>query len=184
MGRPRGQDFAERAFRDGIPLGAVALACRNWGLPYRRAADLAEQAASEAHCRALDREFDGEDHYRAWVTRTAVNCAVDLLRQANRARSLPPDVPGFLPRSDAGPDAADLAEAMSLLSEEDRDILHMTFVENLTLDEIADRTPSAGPGSANARRLRVKRRRDVALERLREYLERLGKAALRGTPLC
>lgn len=165
-----GRSFAEQAFREGIPVGAVVLRCRNWGVAGPRAAEVAEEAAAEAYRRALDRPFDSAAHFRAWVTRAALNVAVDVLRRETRRRTVPLGehlaAPPHAPEAEAAPVAACLAR----LPTEEREIVRLTFEEGLTLDEIAERVLPPGDGSANARRLRVKRKRDIALDQLRRYL--------------
>jgi RNA polymerase sigma factor (sigma-70 family) len=170
MAAALGRSFAEQAFRDGIPVGAVLLKCRNWGVSGPRAAHVAEEAAAEAYRRALDRPFEGDAHFRAWVTRAALNVAVDILRREARARAVPLADRLAAPPSGGESDAALVEAGLARLPAEEREIVRLTFEEGLTLDEIADRVLPPGGGSANARRLRVKRKRDVALERLRGYL--------------
>jgi hypothetical protein len=165
-----GRFFAEEAFREGIPLGAVVLKCRNRGVSGRRAAQIAEEAAAEAYRRSLDRVFQSAEHFRAWITRTALNAAVDILRREGRTRSV-----SFLERlavsaASVEVDTALVSDCLSRLSALERGILHMIFEERLTLDEIAARVLPAEDGSPNARRLRVKRKRDRALAFLRDCL--------------
>ena len=168
-GRGTGQSFLTRAFRDRVPIGGVGARCRNWGVLHGRAMDIAEEAAAEAYCRVLGRSFGSEDHFRAWLTRIAMNIAVDLLR-ASRTRSASSLAAMAAPMPASDLDTADLAECLGKLAEEEQRILRMTFEEKLTLDQIADQILPPNEGTANARRLRIKRRRELALRRLRCYL--------------
>jgi RNA polymerase sigma factor (sigma-70 family) len=165
--------YVEAALREGIPSEMILLKCRNWGVTATRAAAIAEEASAEAYLRALEQSFDSETHYRAWVSRTALNFAVDLLRRGSRTRPLgTTDLAA--PSTRAPVNTATLSECLEKLDEEQQQILRMTYEEGLTLDEIALRLLPSEGGSANARRLRIKRKRDVALRQLRRYLESCG----------
>ena len=54
---------------------------------------------------------------------------------------------------------------------EDQRILRMTFGQNMTLDEIAAVLYPNEDASPNALRLRIKRRRDLALARLQRIAQ-------------
>jgi RNA polymerase sigma factor (sigma-70 family) len=62
-----------------------------------------------------------------------------------------------------------LRQFITQLSAQEQEVLRLTFVERLTLEEIAERIEPGSGGSVNARRLRMMRMRDVAIERLRGY---------------
>ena len=88
MGGIQGGIFVEASFLAKVPYATVLLKCRNWGLALSRAVDIANESCAEAYQRSLQREFVDAAHFRAWVTRTAIHVAVDLLRQQARAVSL------------------------------------------------------------------------------------------------
>ena len=169
-----GEVFAERAYIAGIPARIVAHKCGNWGLSPARAADLAEEAAAEAYYRSLTHCFANWDHYRGWITETALNYAIDKLRRASRSQSLTWVAPTADGSSDHDSLAAGLAEGMAALAEEERALLKLTYDEELTLDQIAGRVAAEDKGSLNAKRLRIKRKRDEALRKLRAYLVKNG----------
>jgi RNA polymerase sigma factor (sigma-70 family) len=168
-----GEVFAEDAYLAGIPARTVRHKGRNWGLSFSRAEDLAEDAAAEAYHRSLTHCFHNEEHYRAWVTQTAINLAIDKLRRESRSQSLT-----WLVMSNEASDheriAAILAGGLATLAQDERELLTLTYEEGWTLDQIARLVTVPEAGSPNARRLRVKRKRDQALRKLKTYLVQLG----------
>lgn len=174
MAPANGKTFVEGAIIDGIPRLAVLLKCRNWGIPSNRAADIAEEASAEAYQRSLGQRFNDSAHYRAWVTRTAINVAIDLLRQQARFVSC-----HWLAELGCDPQRRNelkdvLADALEALTDRQRLLLSLTYDVGLTLDEIAERLlPNVG-GSPNAKRLRIKRERDEALTSVRAFLAQHG----------
>lgn len=172
MATTPGRSFVEQAFGDGVPTRVLLHRCQNWGIVFERAVILAEEATAEAHRRLLDRNFESYAHYRSSVTQTAIRVLIDILRRERRRRTLPLDEELAAPVSIAGPDYSDLAKFLSMLSEMERVILRLTFEEERTLDEIADRVLPPSDSSLNARRLQIKRKRDLALRRLRNYFDR------------
>lgn len=174
MGQVAGRAFIEAAYRRGVPAGYVALKCRNWGLSRERAAEVAEDAAAEAFVRALTHTFESEAHFHNWVTKVACHAVIDRLRRER----LPP--PGPEPPDRIAPpppdptDAPTVAACLARLSKDEQEIVRLTIEEELTLDALADRLLPPDDRSANARRLQIKRKRDVALRRLRGYLTEAG----------
>src|SRR4051812_37368384 len=83
--------FAEQAAREGVPIGAVVVACRNRGMPHALAVQMAEESAAEAYLRSLGARFADYTHYRRWLMRTALNWVVDQLRKRRSLRPLPAD---------------------------------------------------------------------------------------------
>ena len=168
--------WMQEAFLENIPAAAVYLKCRNWGIVTAKAIDLAEECAAEAYRRSIGRHYSDASHYRAWLTRTAVNVAVDLLRE--QSRTIPLDS-AELPHSGLRESihrTEDIAEGMQTLAPQERLIVDLTFDENLTLDEIAAQLYPGDQGSSNAKRLRIKRLRDLALHKLRVFLSEIRRA--------
>ena len=171
----KGRLFVEQACQEGIPIGAVVVLCRNRGLNHAAALELAEEAAAEAYTRSLDHDFESYVHCCNWLARTALNWAIDRLRQHHRTRPIR--------ETDSWVDSVEMIEGMEedlfrlregicQLPQAEQDLLRLAFVEQLTLKEIADRLEPDSQGSLNARRLRMKRKRDVAIQRLRSYFGR------------
>lgn len=171
----KGRLFVERACQEGLPIGAVVVLCRNRGLIQAAALELAEEAAAEAYTRSLDRDFESYAHCCNWLARTAINWAIDRLRQRRRVR--------YVRESDFGADSVSiiegteedllrLHEGIGQLPQVEQEVLRLAFFEQLTLEEMADRLEPDVQGSLNARRLRMKRKRDVAIQHLRCYFGR------------
>lgn len=150
-----GKTFVEKAVADGVPRLAVLLKCRNWGIPSGRSADIAEEAAAEAHRRSLPRQFRDSNHYRAWVTRAAINVAIDLLgRQSRLVCCTWIAELGFDPhRSNELKEV--LADASANLTDRQRLLLNLSYDLGLTLNAIAERPLPEAAGSPNAKRLRI-----------------------------
>ncbi len=174
MSRHKGRVFVEQACQEGIPIGALVVRCRNRGLVHAAAVELAEEAAAEAYTRSLDRDFESYVHYCNWLTRTALNWAIDRLRRRRPVRAVRETdcwVDAVETLGGMEEDLLHLREVIALLPVADQEVLRLAFFEQLTLEKMADRLEPNAPGSLNARRLRMKRKRDVAIERLRCYLE-------------
>jgi RNA polymerase sigma factor (sigma-70 family) len=151
--------------------------CQRRGWTVGRARDLAEEAVQEAMARTLAAydgnpgRFDGYDHFRHSVTRTAINWARAQLR---RPHPLPFRDGDDLPAP--GDDTGDLEEVRACLDRlplHHREILRLRCVEGLPLQEIADRLLPADDHSANARAIAVHRRFRAAREAFQAlWLER------------
>lgn len=168
------QEWIVAAYRDEVPARAVAHKCRNWGISRARAEQLAAEASGEAHFRSLGQSFQNERHYRGWVTLTAINFTIDGLRAGARSRSL-----NWVASADKGTQEADcinqwLEEGLATLDDLERSLVRMTFEDGLTLNEICRIFEKTQGEPTNAGRLRIKRRRDRALKKLRDFLIRHG----------
>ncbi len=164
--------LAASALEEGIPERAVYLRCRNWGLLPSRARDLAESAAAEAYLRALDVDLPTEIYYRRWVTRVALNFAVDELRRMRRHHSLDDEDPQAPAEKASSLDIGRLLIAIDSLPELERHIIKLSWFseQKVTLDDIARTLLPDDKRSPNAKRIEIKRKRDVALALLRVYL--------------
>lgn len=87
--------------------------------------------------------FNGEEHRKAWLIRTASNACRDMLRSAARRRTTP-DAAGKLEElraADAseqpGSALSDVADAMRSLSDPPRTPLYLSLYEGYTAPEIA-----------------------------------------------
>jgi RNA polymerase sigma factor (sigma-70 family) len=174
-------DFAKRALAQEIPQRAVAHRCRSRGLHAVRAEQIAEEASAEAYVRAVNQEFSSESHFRAWLTYVANNVARDLLRRENRLRQLEHDesLPG---RDHSQIVQEEIVLCLGRLNPDMQQILQLAYELEFTLDEIADYLQINASLSPNARRLRVKRLRDVALADLRAEIAQLNKKHSRPSP--
>jgi RNA polymerase sigma factor (sigma-70 family) len=161
----------EAAVRQKVPFAAVYSKCRNWGIGHSAAFDLAEEVAAESFKKAVEADFESEGHFRAWVTRTACNYLVDQLRLRKLALRATSDRIRPVSASDSGRRELILSKAMAELRDEDRFLLEKYYLEGLPLDDVAALIFKSEPLSENAKRLRVVRMRDAAVERLRIIIQ-------------
>ena len=76
-----------------------------------------------------EKQFASEAHIRAWLLRTAINRAKDLLRAARRQRELPlEDVPAEQELSDD--ESGALFRAVTALPEPYRIVIHLHYYED------------------------------------------------------
>lgn len=174
---PLGRDFAGDAFQKNIPMGAVYLACRNWGMNHDQASDRASIAGAEAICRSLDVTFENERHFNSWVTTTAIRLAIEHHRRNKRIRSLDAFFDSGGPEPAANPPGPreaimDLNDVLTQLTERERTILTLSYEQDMTLEEMVPILFPDVDASMNARRLRVKRERDLVLKKIRGYLDK------------
>jgi DNA-directed RNA polymerase specialized sigma24 family protein len=185
--------FVERANRDGVPRWAVRKMCLNRSYAPSRSTETAEDAANESYTRALACElktegyFLNEKHFRAWVTRTAINYVNDAGRRASREDGS--ELIGLmLDKKTHGDQFGAVRTCIDGLTGAGQLTISMT-VEGATLLEIADglqrdfpdtivKPDEAArlklPPTPTARVLRAKRVRDRALADLVDCLERNG----------
>ncbi len=120
---------------------------------YLRNADDAEDAVQEAFVKLFERarSWDGRSDVGPWLTRIAVNQAIDLYRKVHRRRLrfTPMEDPRgvALPISDSGPSPEQRAHGKGLgtrmnaalegLGERQRAVLVLRHAEGLSLEEIA-----------------------------------------------
>jgi RNA polymerase sigma-70 factor (ECF subfamily) len=112
----------------------------------------AEELAQQTFLAAFDAlgSFDRERRFSSWLYRIAINLAKDHLRSKKRSEvslddAPPASEPAFMTRGPAPDDAAEarqqqrlLERALMMLSVDDREILVLKDVEELSFDEIRD----------------------------------------------
>lgn len=165
-----GIEYAAAAFRDQVPISVLKLKCRFWCTSSGRAEDLAEEATAEAFRKSLTIDFEGQQHYRAWITRTAINAAIDIVRREAYLQAYTSQV-RLESSSTQNSSSSDLHTALESLTEEFQTLLKLTFFERLTLEELSERLLPDDTRTPNAKRLHIKRRRDLALAELRTVME-------------
>lgn len=187
-------NYLRRAQDDRVPYLVVRARCRNWGVPRDRAEELAEESSTVSYGRAFEQErkspgfFTSEDHFRGWVTNSAVWQCIGELRRGNREGDLPPgDIVD--PRDSAGKEETVFGMCFSRLSEVEQRILS-EFAEKKTHEEIAavlsaefpeSIRPKSSPNvpelppTLNALRLRVFRLIERARQRLADCLTENGE---------
>lgn len=165
------REWADQFARKKEGRGAVFAECRRRGVAPDSARELAREAVQEAVARVLakygespERYAGGYAHFRHSVTLTAINYARSVLRR-RREDHIPDGMEPLAVVSD--PRLAAICHCRDLLPERQRALLQLKWEEDCTLDEMADQLLSSGAGSANARRLRIRR----------EYRDALGAMA-------
>lgn len=140
--------------------------------------DLAQDLTQEVFLRAYLNlgQLNNPDHYSSWITSMARNLAIDWLRRGSAGSR----VASMVPLSDASPELRNapgegvrermereeqekaVREALSALRAEEREIVVMHFVENLTQEQIAK--------ELRVHRSSISRALDRALKRMRTKL--------------
>jgi RNA polymerase sigma factor (sigma-70 family) len=177
------EEWAGRALRERVAVGAVFLELRNRGLHPSRAGDLAEEAVQQGLAQAarladLEGRFTSFDHFCNWLRVVAINHVRSLLRR-KQARQLAPGALEALaqPAEDGAARAAALRDLLELLPPEDRRLVLLRYEEGLTLDELVERLLASDPRSKNARRLDIWHRVQDILGWLRQRLQDGGPGA-------
>ena len=109
-----------------------------------------EDAVQEAICRAFDKlcTLRQTKFFRTWLTRIVINCCYDILRQQKGLYPL--DVLPEEPREEDMDTPLDVQQALKSLSENDRLILTLFYLNDLPVKEIA-RLLSITGGAAKMR---------------------------------
>lgn len=102
----------------------------------RQEADV-EDAVQEAICRAFDKlcTLRQPKFFKTWLTRIVINCCYDILRQQKGLYPL--DVLPEEPREDDMDTPLDVQQALLALSENDRLILTLYYLNDMPVKEIA-----------------------------------------------
>lgn len=109
-----------------------------------------EDAVQEAICRAFDKlcTLRQAKFFKTWLTRIVINCCYDILRQQKGLYPL--DVLPEEPREDDMDTPLDVQQALQALSENDRLILTLYYLNDLPVKEIA-KLLSISEGAAKMR---------------------------------
>lgn len=109
-----------------------------------------EDAVQEAICRAFDKlhTLRQAKFFKTWLTRIVINCCYDILRQQKGLYPL--DVLPEEPREDDMDTPLDVRQALQALSENDRLILTLYYLNDLPVKEIA-KLLSISEGAAKMR---------------------------------
>jgi RNA polymerase sigma factor (sigma-70 family) len=170
MSNTKGRDLLHDAIKADIPHAAVYLLCRRWGLSIDRAFDLAAEASSEAQRRSLEMRFETMRHYQHWLFRVAHNWIVSELRRQNRTRPLR-ESELLAPELESEEITWEMvSQALHRLSQDHQILIRMIYWEGCTLDDVAERLLGNELGSANSKRLKIRKQRIHALALLRSYI--------------
>ena len=107
---------------------------------FGNAAD-AEDATQSVFMKLVDRprDFNDEEHERAWLLVTAANHCKDVLKSAARKRVV--DMPDELADSSPQPgEGGDLLQAVLALPDKYKDCVYLHYYEGYSTDEIASMT--------------------------------------------
>jgi RNA polymerase sigma-70 factor (ECF subfamily) len=85
---------------------------------------------------SANKQFQNEQHIRAWLLRVAINLATDLVRRRRRRGEEPLD--DYLETlSFPSPESGELFTAVMALPETYRAVIHLFYYEDYTVEEIA-----------------------------------------------
>ena len=109
-----------------------------------------EDAIQEAVCRAFDKlcTLRQTKYFKTWLTRIVINCCYDILRQQKGLYPL--DVLPEEPREDDLDTPLDVQEALKAMSENDRLMLTLFYLNDMPVKEIA-RLLNISEGAAKMR---------------------------------
>ena len=102
-------------------------------------ADDAEDVTQETFLRyhRANKQFQSEQHIKAWLLRVAINGAKDVWRAGRRRNEVPlEDYMETLPFE--SPESSALFEAVMALPANYRSVIHLFYDEDYTVQEIAD----------------------------------------------
>ena len=102
-------------------------------------ADDAEDVMQETFLRyhRVNKQFESEQHIKAWLLRVAINGAKDVWRAGRRRNEVPlEDYMETLPFD--SPESSALFEAVMALPANYRSVIHLFYYEDYTVQEIAD----------------------------------------------
>lgn len=107
-----------------------------------------------------DREFESEEHRKAWLIRVTVNCAKDLMAKWRPYVELNDELDaagdGGIPKAEA----LTLEDAIASLPEQQRRIVYLFYLEDLSIREISELLhQSEGTVKSSLSRAREKMRR-------------------------
>jgi RNA polymerase sigma-70 factor (ECF subfamily) len=143
---PRRERALIRAAQGGDAAALESLFRAHWPAAYRAAwfvirdAQAAEDVAQEAFLAAvaaLDR-FDRRRPLAPWLRTIVARRAIDALRARNLRREVGDAPLTVLPAAEATPPAGDLADALTELPDDQRTVVVLRHVLELTPGEIAD----------------------------------------------
>ena len=99
----------------------------------------AEYAAQEALLRyhASEKQFESEQHIRAWLLRVAINCAKNISRSFFRRNTVPLEAYMETLEFDSG-ESRDIFREVMALPEKYRLVIHLYYYEDYTVAEIGE----------------------------------------------
>ncbi len=110
-----------------------------------------------------DREFESEEHRKAWLIRVTINCAMDLLGGRTYDDELNEEIAGASEEGTPREDIISLREAIQALPEQQREVITLFYLQDVSVKEIAE---ILGKSEGTIKSLLFRAR-----EKLRKYLE-------------
>ncbi|MCQ2447977.1 MAG: sigma-70 family RNA polymerase sigma factor [Oscillibacter sp.] len=107
-----------------------------------------------------DREFESEEHRKAWLIRVTINCAKDLLAKRKPYVELNDELDAAEDGGIPTPEAMTLEDAIASLPEQQRQVVSLFYLEDLSIREISELLQqSEGTVKSSLSRAREKMRR-------------------------
>jgi RNA polymerase sigma factor (sigma-70 family) len=180
MPQPRVQNWPKGWLEQAHPMvvDRVYHRQRRYGVNRGEALDRALEATQEAVVRSAGRSFNDFDNFLAWLTNTARNYLVDMVRK-QRCEPLQEHDPPSEKTAEPANDLHDsellqaLADCQQQLTARQRDILRLSE-EGLTNEVIAEQLLTPDERTQKARGLAIWRERHGALDQLRGCMEGKG----------
>lgn len=162
-------DWATKYEKQGCGRGVVYAVATRCGTPPAVARELVGDARQEGVTRVLRAYGDRPNRFRdfAHFARTVTRAAVNWVRDQRRRRGPAAVFDDNYPAPTPDPRPAVVVAALGQLTAADRKLVTRAVIDGHSLDKLAARFLPAAGGSANARRLRVRRMLRGALDRLR-----------------
>ncbi|MCQ2430353.1 MAG: sigma-70 family RNA polymerase sigma factor [Clostridia bacterium] len=110
-----------------------------------------------------EREFESEEHRKAWLIRVAINESKNVLSKTHYDEEINEELLGGEDEWSGITDAMDLKSAIQKLPEHQREVILLYYMQNLSVNEVADML------GKNKNTVAVTLAR--ARENLRKYLE-------------
>lgn len=109
-----------------------------------------------------DREFESEEHRKAWLIRVTINCAKDLVAKRRPYVELNDELDAAEDGGIPTAEALTLEDAIASLPEQQRRIVYLFYLEELSIREISELLhQSEGTVKSSLSRAREKMRRFI-----------------------
>lgn len=83
-----------------------------------------------------DRDFESEEHIKAWLIRVTINCSKNIFLASQRKKTLPLSETEDIPVFDVK-EKSDVFYAVSELPQKYRAVIHLFYYEDMSIEEIS-----------------------------------------------